>query len=178
MVGGMLCPDCGGVVGATETTEDGDPCRCFAGKGQSSTDSHDGPGDTHVDSHTAPSVPVAKICRICGKDVTGRKRVKSHVGYACYECDKEEEKRLNYGRVRCQACGHLVKEENLQLYEAKRICPTCHTEKVEAKKQQLARMGFKGARTRYESKQIMVLLAILAVLGVVIYIGMRMHGHH
>jgi DNA-directed RNA polymerase subunit RPC12/RpoP len=170
MVGGMLCPDCGGVVGATETTEEGDPCRCFAGKGQ--------PSVAIAESHTAPSAPVAKVCRICGKDVSGRKRVKSHAGYACYECDKEEEKRLNYGRVRCGACGHLVKEENLLLYEAVRICPACHAEKTAAKKAQLARMGFKGARTRYESKQIVGLLALLALLAAIIYVGIRMHGHH
>ena len=171
MVGGMVCPDCGGVVGATETTEDGDPCRCFAGQAKPSSDT--------VVIHPPSDAPTAKVCRICGKDVSGRKRVKSHAGYACYDCDKEEEKRLNYGRVRCGVCGHLVKEENLLLWEAVRICPACHAEKTEAKKAQLARMGFKGGAKslRDEADHRPAHAAGGAGRGH-LYVGMRMHGHH
>jgi hypothetical protein len=175
MVGGILCPDCGGVVGATETTEDGDPCRCFVAK--SSDDTHMDPVDPPAADLAAPSVR-PKVCRICGKDVTGQKRAKDHTGYYCYDCHKAEEKRENYGRVRCRVCGHLVKEESLTDYEGTRMCPTCHGERIELKKQRIQRMGFVGARTRYELKQVYLLLAILAVLGIIIYFGVYLRGRH
>jgi DNA-directed RNA polymerase subunit RPC12/RpoP len=170
MVGEILCPDCGGVVGATETTEDGDPCRCFVGKPAD---------DTQVDAPTPEPVAPAdrpKICRVCGKDVSGQKRAKDHTGYYCYDCHKAEEKRENYGRVRCQVCGHLVKEESLADYEGTRMCPTCLGERTELKKQQIQRLGFVGARNRNELRQIYVLLIILAVLAVIICVGTYLHG--
>ena len=167
MVGELHCPDCGGIVGATETTEEGDPCRCFVDQSAAV--------ESEVGDRPVEPPPVLKICRICGKDVSHSKRVRSPVGYACYDCDKEEERRLNYGRVRCGACGHLTREESLTDYEGTNICPNCLTERTELKKQQLARMGFKGARRRYETKQVFQLVAVLVVLGVVILIGLYFH---
>jgi hypothetical protein len=157
MIGELLCPDCGGVVGATETTEAGPPCKCFVG--ESSTKS-----DTAVEAPPPVEAPVQKICRICGKDVSGEKRVRDHLGYYCYNCAKELEKQEHGGRIRCKVCGKLTKEENLQDYEGTKMCHRCRAERVELQKQQIKRMGFKGARTREELRRIYIMLAALVVL--------------
>jgi hypothetical protein len=167
MIGELLCPDCGGVVGATETTEAGPPCRCFV----KDPADQDRAGDTVSDSAPPVDAPVVKLCRICGKDVAGQKRVRDHLGYYCVECAKEQELKEHQGRVRCRVCGHLVKPESLTPYEGTKMCPRCHNERIEAKKQQIKRMGFKGARTREEIRQLRNLLIIIGVLGVVMLYG-------
>jgi len=172
MIGELLCPECGGVVGATETTEAGPPCKCFIPE----------PVDKSETVTDAPppveETPVAKICRICGKDVAGQKRVKDRLGYYCVECAREEDKKEHQGRVRCRACGHLVKEENLTLYEGTRMCPKCHRERIEVQKQQIKRMGFKAARTRAEIQRIYGLVATLVVLMVIMAYGAYRMAHH
>src|SRR5436309_2393163 len=71
MAGELLCPDCGGVVGATETTEAGPPCTCFTSSSS----------DTAVDMPSpAGEKQEAKICVLCGKDVTGHRRLKDSRG--------------------------------------------------------------------------------------------------
>src|ERR1041384_7680768 len=75
----LICQDCGGVRGATETTEAGAPCRC----------SHQTPSSTIYGA--APGV---KICCICGADVAGKQRMKDREGrYFCYDCGVEDSKR-------------------------------------------------------------------------------------
>jgi DNA-directed RNA polymerase subunit RPC12/RpoP len=171
MIGELVCPDCGGVVGATETTEAGPPCRCFVPPPADAS-------DTVADSPPVEQVPVAKVCRICGKDLTGKKRIKDRTGYWCSDCVKEDEKQLHGGRVRCRSCGHLVKEENLTLYEGTRMCPTCYQERINLKKQQIKRMGIKAARTRAELQRIWGLVAILVVLGLFIAYGVYRMARH
>src|ERR1700722_18346956 len=70
MANEMICPDCGGVVGASETTAAGPPCTCFTNPAAT---------ETAVD---VPS-PKEKICALCGKDVSGHRRVKDSRGYIC-----------------------------------------------------------------------------------------------
>jgi DNA-directed RNA polymerase subunit RPC12/RpoP len=166
MIGELLCPDCGGVVGATETTEAGPPCRCFV-----KDPADQAKPDETVSDAAPPEVTPAKVCRVCGKDVTGQKRVRDHLGYFCYECAKEQELKEHQGRVRCQVCGKLVKPESLTPYEGTKMCPACHHERIEAKKMQIKRMGFKGARTREEVRQLKNLLIIAGVLAVIMLYG-------
>ena len=160
----VLCPDCGGVVGETEATEAGPPCRCFTAPPPS-------PDESPVDSSDQTPAPAPKVCRLCGKDVTGKKRVRDPHGYYCYECHQEQEKKNYQGRVRCNVCGHLVKEENLIVYEGTRMCPHCHNEKIELQKKHIKQIGFRGAQTRTEAKQVLRLVMVLGVLALVILAG-------
>jgi len=191
MIGEMVCPDCGGVVGATEPTEAGPPCRCFADASGSSSASMTGtlgghaglgsdrnlgdPSDLTASDVTVPEPsPVAaviKVCRICGTDVAGHRRVKDSLGYLCVPCAKEEEKRLNHGRVSCRVCGKLVLPENLTDYEGTKMCPKCHEERQQVRLQEIKRIGFKGARNRDELRQLTIYLAIGGVLLLIILAG-------
>ena len=181
MVGEVLCPDCGGVVGALETTEAGAPCKCFIPKPKK----YEAPAEP---SDVVEAVPVAaaapaisKICRICGTDVSEKKRVKDHLGYYCYDCSKAEEAKLLGGRIRCGSCGHLTKEEALINYEGTRICPRCHRERLDLHKQKIKTIGYKGARTRAELAQIYRMLTLIGGLLLIIVIStlwvmLRHHG--
>jgi hypothetical protein len=177
MIGEMLCPDCGGVVGATETTEAGAPCRCFT---QTPGKSDTLVSETMVAETLQPAeAPVSKICRICGKDVSHEKRVKDNQGYYCYPCAKEEDKKDHQGRVRCKVCGKLTREEHISEYDGKKMCHRCQAERNALKKQQIKRIGFKSARTREELRRIYIMAAVLAVLLLVMLYGAlkMMHGH-
>jgi DNA-directed RNA polymerase subunit RPC12/RpoP len=172
MIGELMCPECGGVVGATETTEAGPPCRCFTASNDASDTITDAPPP--VDE-----APVVKVCRVCGKNLTGHKRVKDSQGYWCMDCVKEDEKKLHGGRIRCKVCGHLTKEENLLPYEGTKMCPRCRQERQDIKKQEIKRMGFKAARTRAEVQQIyglaIIVLILLSVIGYGVYRFMHPH---
>jgi DNA-directed RNA polymerase subunit RPC12/RpoP len=173
MVGEILCPDCGGVVGATQASEVGEPCRCFAEKPRQKADESTEPPPVEL--------PRPKICVLCGADVDGKKRVKDSRGYTCYECAKAEEKRELGGRVRCRVCGHLVKETSLAEYEGTKMCSKCYSERTALKKQRIKQIGFTGARSRFEFSQVYQLLAIMGVLALIIVVGMLFHGmgrHH
>ena len=173
MIGELLCPDCGGVVGATETTEAGPPCQCFLPK------SGDEKSETVADAPVPfeAQAPAAKTCRICGKDVAHEKRAKDHLGYYCIPCAKAEELKEHQGRVRCRVCGHLHKEETLTDYEGTKMCRNCHKERTDALKQQIKRIGIKSARTRAEIERINNLLIMMGVL-LVIIVGSAIYVMH
>ena len=173
MISELLCPDCGGVVGATEITDAGAPCKCFIPDPNADLKS-----DTVADTlPPAVETPIVKICRICNKDVAHEKRAKDHLGYYCIECAKAEEKKEHQGRVRCRVCGHLHREETLTEYEGTRMCRNCHTERTDALKQQIKRIGIKSARTRAELQRIYA-LAIAMVLLLLIIIASAIYVSH
>jgi hypothetical protein len=167
----LLCPDCGGVVGASQRTEAGAPCTCFSS-------ARKGPADTDIvpspDSPEFSAALTEKRCRICGMDVAGRRRVKDPSGYYCYDCYKAEERRLHEGRVRCRACGRLAKEGVLTEYEGIRMCPQCLEERKELHKQRVQRIGIVTTQKRYEKRQVLALCIAAVVLLLIIFLG-RMH---
>lgn len=162
MAGELLCPDCGGVLGATETTEAGPPCTCFASPGAKS--------DTAVDV-PAPVAQKPKICVICGKDVAGHRRLKDSRGYLCYECAKQEQRQERGDRVRCRSCGRLVKEASLTDYEGTKICEHCLAERTTLQKQQIKRLGITGVHQRYEKTRLYVLLGVAGFLLLIILLN-------
>jgi hypothetical protein len=162
MAGELLCPDCGGVVGATETTDAGPPCTCFA------SDS----SDTAVDMPSpANEVRAPKICVVCGKDVTGHRRLKDSRGYICYSCAKEEQKRERGGRVRCRSCAKLVPEDALNEYEGTKICNKCYAERLKLQKQEIKRIGLAGAHDRHEKRRLYAMLAVAGFLLLIILLN-------
>ncbi len=195
MIGEMTCPDCGGVVGATESSEAGDPCRCFAdgpsggslsgasvagtsvsgtlgGLGGSRYGASDlAASDLDVAPPPPPVVVVEKRCRICGVDVAGHRRLKDSLGYMCVPCAKAEELRQNQGRVACRVCGKLTKPENLSDYEGTKMCSKCHAERTTMRKEEIKRIGFKGARNRDELRQLYTILVVGGVLLFIILVG-------
>jgi hypothetical protein len=164
MAGEMLCPDCGGVVGATETTDVGPPCTCFSSSSS----------DTAVDM-PSPADQVApagsKICVVCGKDVTGHRRLKDSRGYICYSCAKEEQRRERGGRVRCKGCGKLVLPAALNDYAGIMLCNECFAERKRVQKQEIKRIGIGHVQTSHERKRLYMMLGFAGFLLLIIILN-------
>ena len=194
MVDELICPDCGGVVGATENSAAGAPCRCFTSSSSSlsggtlsggtlsgtATLSAEGGGSSVVTDRLPAEAAPPKVCRLCGTDLTGRKRYKDNSGYYCADCNHKQTLDDHQGRVRCRACGHLVKAESLTDYEGTRMCPTCYGERMDLKKHRIQKIGFKGARTREDFRQVLIVVYVLLGLVGIILIGVvvnHFRGH-
>jgi hypothetical protein len=167
MAGELICPDCGGVVGATTTTDAGPPCRCFTAPSGDSSKS-----DTAVDVAVSAAPP--KLCVKCGTDVTGKKRLKDSRGYICYECAKAEQREERGDRTRCKGCGRMVKVSALNNYDGLMICNTCLAERKTIHREQLKRTGIVGVQSRDEKSRVYKLLAVLAFLALIIILQ-RLH---
>jgi hypothetical protein len=160
MAGEMLCPDCGGVVGATETTSAGPPCSCFSSASKL---------ETAVDMPSPEGPAQPKLCVLCGKDVAGHRRVKDSRGYVCYDCAKDEQRRGRDGRLRCRSCGRLVKAELLVKSESgTKICVKCQAEQVKARKQEIRKLGIATAHKKFELGRLFWLLGVAGLLLLII----------
>lgn len=165
MAGELYCPDCGGVVGAAETTEAGRPCSCFRSSGTGSVAAVDIP---------APVGETQKICIFCGKDLTGQRRVKDSRGYLCPECSEEEDRRERGDRVRCPGCRRLIEPSALIDEDGSKFCERCIIERKKARLKRIERLGIRGARTRYEKSRLYVIFGIVAFLLLIILLN-RLH---
>jgi hypothetical protein len=157
------CPDCGGVVGATEVTDAGPPCRCF-------NDTLNGNGPPDSSGTQVLEAPVQKVCCRCGKDLTGKKRLRDSEGYWCVDCHRADRKEHASEGVKCASCGRVVPEESLSNYDGDRICSRCVKEKRELKKAGAKKFRAVDGRRfdAYEKKQVLIVAAILAVLAAII----------
>jgi DNA-directed RNA polymerase subunit RPC12/RpoP len=183
----VYCPECGGVVGATVASEAGQPCKCFEGLPrkkaapveEATMEQADAPADDASPSAApgdASSVQPKpqKICILCGKDVSGHRRLKDSRGYRCLECAKKEELANKVQGVRCPRCGRTVKEETIAELNGERMCQRCLREQRE-----LTRPGSKRFRKiddqhfeRSHKKQVIVLSVIALVLAFFIVLSL------
>lgn len=180
MSNGAICPDCGGVIG-------GDPkgarpaCQCSMSLTMD---------DTAVEAQPAPPAaeasvggastavkavppPGAKICCICGKDVTNAKRAKDARGYWCYECHRKDKDRERAAkpRARCPQCGRLVPAESITTYHGITLCAKCRLEEEELpnhmKLKYKAKLDKDPKAAEKQKKMVMVLGVIVGVLLVI-----------
>jgi DNA-directed RNA polymerase subunit RPC12/RpoP len=165
------CPDCGGVVGATQVTDAGPPCRCF-GELNGSSDSS---GTQVLDS----PAPIQKICCRCGKDLTGKKRLRDSEGYWCVDCHRADKKQNQPAGVKCPSCGRTVPPDSLSNYDNERICSRCVKEKRQIKKAGEKKFRVVDGRKfdAYEKKQALIVAGVLLVLaGIMILRWMHIIG--
>jgi len=121
----VICPDCGGVVGA-QPGDERQACTCFQ---QRRTPVYTPPEP--VDD--SPPPPVEKLCRLCGKNVAGHRRMKDSLGYLCLACAKAD-RREDDGLVSCAECGKRLKPMGLVDYAGTKICRTCFNDHKEMSK--------------------------------------------
>jgi DNA-directed RNA polymerase subunit RPC12/RpoP len=82
----------------------------------------------------AAEVKVEKLCRDCGKDLVGHRRLKDSKGYICVACAKAEEEAAAAGLVRCGECSKQLKPEGLVDYHGTMICKKCYMDHQELSK--------------------------------------------
>jgi hypothetical protein len=166
----MYCPDCGGLIGATETTDEGRPCTCFkssdykSSAGASAPDS--GGGDTSVMGQV---VAKTKVCCKCGKDLTGKKRLRDSLGYWCVECHKADEAAHAPKGVKCAECGRIVAEGAITNYEGIRICGKCvEDRKAQAKRDRKFGKVDDRLYKEHDRQRLFLMLGVLGVLALII----------
>jgi hypothetical protein len=113
----------------------------------------------------------SKICVVCGKDVTGHRRLKDSRGYICYSCAKEEQRRERGGRVRCKGCGKLVLPAALNDNAGVMLCNQCLSERKKVQKQEIKRIGIGNVHAAHERKRLYILVLVMVLLGMVIILN-------
>jgi DNA-directed RNA polymerase subunit RPC12/RpoP len=167
----LLCPDCGGIIGATEATEEGHPCECFGGTNHSLSDTDRIDSPVSASERAAAVAPVSKICFSCGTDTTGHRRIKDSRGYQCYACAKEERRSEIGGTVKCPECGRRVRGNTLRDYDGHRICVRCVAHRKEVKRKSARKVATQSFQ-RHEKKQLKWLLLVLAVLALIVTLNL------
>jgi DNA-directed RNA polymerase subunit RPC12/RpoP len=168
----IICPDCGGIVGATEKTPEGMPCTCFLGYGvkvppaPDLSDEED-PSATHL--LDAPK-PKGKICCMCGKDVSGKKRLRDSLGYWCMDCHRADQKRRKPQGIPCPKCGRIVKPETIVVEDNQKMCSRCYRELLDERRpgsKRFRMVSFK-AYDQQERIRLLVLFGIFFALLLII----------
>ncbi len=200
----LICPDCGGIIGATETTDAGRPCICFgATDKKASAVGHAERGKTaaagkFVDppepasdwmaeiarneddpsSDTVKDAPAEKmkVCCSCGIDVNGKKRTRDSRGYWCYECHLKDKAANKVEGVRCADCGLKKKPSALFDYEGLKICQSCRQDRMDLSKNKRKFSGVDDSSYKNADRtRMMVMLFIVGVLIVIIILGNVFH---
>lgn len=191
----VVCPDCGKVIAPKGAVENSLRCRCGETR-----DSQLSPDEVSVhpsisvnvplaaertehaadeiEADETPSAPKTKACYICGKDLTGRIRLKDHLGrYWCRECAKADERaKKREEQLKCPDCGRVVPENKLVYFQTTRVCTTC----FKAREKELEKKIKKAAavkiheKSEWQSIKVMAMIAVvLLVLGSIGYLMSR-----
>jgi hypothetical protein len=187
----LICPDCGGIIGATDTDAEGrGPCMCLRenGKASGSSDSSSDtvsipappPAQTPANplistdsASTTTSTGPAKFCIKCGKDVSGHRRVKDSRGYMCYACAKGEIHEEKAGTIPCAGCKRRVKEAGLIEYKGRKLCKICldHEKEIERKNRKVSTKEI----DEHEKRNIIILAVIFGILALIILVQTIRH---
>lgn len=107
-----------------------------------------------------------KVCRLCGKDLTGHTRLKDSEGYWCKDCHRTDRQRRQ--GIKCAACGREFPESKLISFEHEYRCLTCEKERQE---RVLKKLNAAAKEIRYwkaELQQFAWVAIMLVVLGTII----------
>jgi hypothetical protein len=129
-----------------------------------------GPADSSGTQVLDPPAQVQKICCRCGKDVSGKKRLRDSEGYWCVDCHRADKREHTPAGVKCPSCGRMVAEETLSNYDGDRICTRCVKEKRERKKAGSKRFRAIDGRKfeAHERKTLFILLGVFLLLALII----------
>jgi hypothetical protein len=175
----LTCPDCGGIVGARETTDEGKPCTCFRDTPRYSSSASEGSTSGHSTEIMAAPTPapavteVKKICVSCGADVTHRQRARDSRGYFCADCAKAEKEATKPKGVKCGDCGRVVVETGLYDVGGVRVCTFCRDDRNAAA--QRGRKYGKVADSAYKKDAKMQIFTTAGIVGVLVLIILLHH---
>jgi hypothetical protein len=151
----LICPDCKKYIAAEGEVEDAVRCRCAEPEQRSSS---------FRGTPEAPPAPPpdAKLCHLCGDNLTGRQRYRDSIGrYWCTDCREADERR---NESRCPDCGKLFPPDKLFEFQLTRVCKGCYRTRIDETTRKLTRMGHDAAHRKYEIARIKWMSIILAVL--------------
>jgi len=178
----LICPECGGVIGGVGVDAQGRwPCSCFdnsssqeeTGEEKDDTVSMPSPQSQAVIERTTSAQP-EKVCIVCGKNLSGHRRVKDSRGYMCYKCAKSEIDREHEGTIPCAECGRRVKEQGLINYSGIKICRRCYEDHKESKKKIVKKVATKQYE-EHEKRNLIILAVVFVILGLIVLFTQLRH---
>jgi DNA-directed RNA polymerase subunit RPC12/RpoP len=139
----LKCPDCGGRIGlANELQTAGvKPCTCFELKPEKKRPIQDEPDPVDMKPLADPN---KKLCRVCGKNLAGRSRLKDEKGYICKKCSDAEfeaDAEAERDAIDCPECHRKLKPEAFVEYRGTLICKRCHAGHLDNDKLKVAKLG-------------------------------------
>lgn len=188
----LICPECGGIIGAVAADAQGrHPCECFDGRSPPPRSGEQNDSSDTVslpsESATIPSPPPPmeyvgtdgtqvqeKICVVCGKNVAGHRRVKDSRGYLCLACAKSELEKENAGKIPCAECGRRIKEKGLIQYMGIRICRSCYEDHKESKKKIVRKVASRHY-DEHERRNLIILTVAFVILGLIVLVTQLRH---
>ena len=174
------CPDCGGIVGARETTDAGYPCTCVhvapdlnfvpapVSNAHMGDPYEENSGTQMLDS---PVQGPPKVCWKCGKDLRGHRRLKDSHGYWCINCHREDQEKEKLKGVECPICHRTVRPETLTMVDGVKRCSRCTKEHREIRKAGAKKFRAISSKAfeREDKKRIMVLVLIFIAIALFVY---------
>jgi len=161
----LTCPDCGGIIGASDA-DSGRACRCWANNpGGAMNSDEPSSGDTVADR----VAPAAKVCCQCGKDLAGKKRLRDSRGYWCPDCHRADKAANAPKGEKCEDCGRIVAPTALSDFGGRRICGICRNELKETAREERRLSPVKtDAYQQHDRRRVYMMFAIFAVLLLII----------
>lgn len=175
----LICPECGGRLPGVGTTAAGvRPCTCFqSASAPRRTPLPDEPDPIDLKPLAPRPGPAGqagatpsdgkKICRVCGKDLTGRSRLKDSKGYICKKCSDAEfaaEDERDRDAIECPECHRRLKPVAFTEYRGTLICRRCHADHVAHDKLKVAQLGELTAHVEQDKQGILRLVIVAAVV--------------
>lgn len=149
----VVCPDCGRYIAPEGAVDSAIRCRC---------------AEQAAAAQRKRSVPEGKgkVCYVCNKNLSGRLRLKDHLGrYWCQECAKADERAKKRAAENiCPGCSRILPPEKLFEYKGDRYCKACYNLKLEESTKEIRKAGAAVVRRRQDIKAIRGLLIALAGL--------------
>jgi DNA-directed RNA polymerase subunit RPC12/RpoP len=164
----LICPDCGGHIGeggAAGTR----PCSCFVEQPKRSRPLPDEPDPVDMRPNQGSDAG-KKVCRFCGKDLTGRSRMKDEHGYICKKCSDEdfaEQAEREKDLLRCPECERKLKPTAFVEYRGTLICRRCHLHHLENDKLKVAKVQLTKHK-EHDKKTVISLAIVFAILALIL----------
>lgn len=140
-----LCPKCGGSL---DIVAEQMACTCG---------SHDQPARAQ------------KPCRICGKELAGRSRLRDELGYLCKSCaDVEDAKdaERDAEMMRCPECQRKLRLAGFVDYRGSLICRSCHAHHQEHDALKVGKVSLKkhDEHERKSTKRLLIIMGVIFTL--------------
>lgn len=113
-----------------------------------------------------------KVCRFCGKDLTGRSRLKDELGYICKKCSDEdfaEQAEREKDLMKCPECERKLKPTAFVEYRGTLICRRCHLHHLETDKLKVAKVSLTKHK-EHDKKTVITLAIVFGVLALILII--------
>ena len=169
----LTCPDCGGQIGGS-IGPGVRACTCFDEKPKARRRSQlDDPDPTDMVPlpATLGGGVVGKPCRGCGKDLTGRTRMKDARGYICKACSDAEfaaEADAERDAMECPECKRKLKPAAFEEYRGSLICKRCKADHADMDKLKVGKV----ALTKHDEQEKQTLKTYAIVVGTLIAVGL------